>query len=231
MISATYLVLFLSLATPAVKAQQTGFPPGVIATGPEGPTNPPRPTLGTPINQTSMARLVTVNSVDDFCLFAPPNLEEIGDSETYEVAWCTKPRNNARVIPDGTLTGVTFLRTDFYVQVIGFGNFTKLNIPQGDYGGELDPHGQYGDGNPIGGNVTSNITGSDQNFAEWMLYIDYNQFCMRVCTNANSTYSAADMCWHELDEMGCEFVMPADYNVNGTLSHVSFVNPKEKEIN
>jgi len=34
---------------------------------------------------------------------------------------------------------------------------------------ELDPHGAYGDGNPIGGNVTSNITGSDQHFAEWMV--------------------------------------------------------------
>jgi hypothetical protein len=34
---------------------------------------------------------------------------------------------------------------------------------------ELDPHGQFGDGNPIGGNVTSNVTGSNQNFAEWMV--------------------------------------------------------------
>ena len=42
-------------------------------------------------------------------------------------------------------------------------------------------------------------------------------FCIRVCTNANSTYSAAAMCWHELDEMGCEFVMPGNYQVNGTL--------------
>lgn len=34
---------------------------------------------------------------------------------------------------------------------------------------ELDPHGQFGDGNPIGGNVTSNVTGNDQHFAEWMV--------------------------------------------------------------
>ena len=34
---------------------------------------------------------------------------------------------------------------------------------------ELDPHGAYGSGNPIGGNVTSNITGSDQHFQEWMV--------------------------------------------------------------
>ena len=34
---------------------------------------------------------------------------------------------------------------------------------------ELDPHGAYGSGNPIGGNVTSNITGSDKHFQEWMV--------------------------------------------------------------
>lgn len=207
----------LSLTSNRVRAQQNNFPPGVIATGTNGPTNPPEPTLGTSINQTSMARLISVNSVDDFCLFAPPHPENIGNSETYEVAWCTQPRNNARIIPDGTLSGVSFLRTDFYVQIMGYGNLTRLNIPNGDYGGELDPHGQFGDGNPIGGNVTSNVTGNDQHFAEWMQYISYSQFCLRVCTNANSTYSAADMCWHELDEMGCEFVMPGNYHINGTF--------------
>jgi len=213
---ASTTVLLLAASLRSVSAQ-TNFPPGVIATGTQGPTNPPQPTMGTPINQTSMARLLSVNSVDDFCLFAPPAMQNISESETFEVAWCTKQRNNARLIPDGTITGVSFLKTDAYVQVFGYGDFTRLNIPFGDFGGELDPHGAFGDGNPIGGNVTSNITGSDQNFAEWMLYIDYNQFCLRVCTTANSTYSAAAMCWHELDEMGCGFVMPGNYNFNNTF--------------
>ncbi|KAJ7026972.1 hypothetical protein C8F04DRAFT_965799, partial [Mycena alexandri] len=187
-------------------------------TGTQGVNNPPVPTLGTAINQTSMARFVRVNSIDDFCLFAPPTLANISDTETFEVAWCTKPRNNARVIPDGTITGVSFLKTPFYVQLMGTGDFTKLNIPQGDFGGELDPHGAYGAGNPVGGNVTTNVVdGEDEPIAEWMLYIDYNQFCIRLCTSANSTYSAAFMCWHELDEMGCEFVMPGTYNPPGTL--------------
>lgn len=55
------------------------------------------------------------------------------------------------------------------------------------------------------------------NVAEWMLYVDYNQFCFRACTWANETYSAAAMCWHELDEMGCEFVMPGNYEFNNTF--------------
>ncbi|KAJ7187179.1 hypothetical protein C8R46DRAFT_862965, partial [Mycena filopes] len=210
--------LLLATAASTVDAASSIFPAGVIATGTQGLTNPPVPTAGTPINQTSYARLLSVNTIDDFCLFAPPTLANISDTETFEVAWCTKPRNNARVIPDGTITGVSFLKTPFYVQIMGTGDFTKLNIPQGDLGGELDPHGAYGSGNPIGGNVTTNVVdGEDEPIAEWMLYIDYNQFCLRLCTSANSTYSAAFMCWHELDEMGCEFVMPGTYNPPGTF--------------
>ncbi|KAF8198160.1 hypothetical protein K438DRAFT_701252 [Mycena galopus ATCC 62051] len=211
-------LLLVSSAVASVYAASSSFPAGVIATGTQGPTNPPAPTLGTAINQTSFARLLSINAIDDFCLFAPPTLANISDTETEEVAWCTKARNNARVIPDGTITGVSFLTTPFYVQVMGTGNFTLLNIPQGDEGGELDPHGATGAGNPIGGNVTTNVVdGVDEPIAEWMLYIDYDQFCLRACTNANSTYSAAFMCWHELDEMGCEFVMPGTYNPPGTF--------------
>ncbi|KAG6888450.1 hypothetical protein C0992_008479 [Termitomyces sp. T32_za158] len=101
-------------------AQSNTFFPGVIATGTMGTTNPPVPTMGTSINQTSFARLLTVNSIDDFCIFAPPSLANISDSETFEVAWCTQQRNNARLIPDGTLTGVSFLKT---------GQFTTKNEP------------------------------------------------------------------------------------------------------
>jgi len=39
----------------------------------------------------------------------------------------------------------------------------------------------------------------------------YERFCLRICTNANSTYNAAQMCEHKLDIMGCDFVMPANY--------------------
>ncbi|KAJ7744150.1 hypothetical protein B0H16DRAFT_1560342 [Mycena metata] len=199
---------------------RAAFPAGVIATGTQGVTNPPMATMPTTINQTSMARLLSVNSIDDFCLFAPPTgPAEISDTEELEVAWCTKPRNNARVIPDGVITGVSFLKTDFYVQIMGTGDFTKLNIAAGnDGGGELDPHGATGAGNPVGGNVTTTVAdGTDEPIAEWMLYMANDQFCLRACTNANSTYSAAFMCWHELDVMGCDFVMPGTYHGAGTF--------------
>lgn len=54
---------------------------------------------------------------------------------------------------------------------MGYGNLTRLNIPNGDFGGELDPHGATGAGNPVGGNVTTNMTvdGQTINVAEWMV--------------------------------------------------------------
>lgn len=138
----------------------------VIATGPNGPTNPDHPSfaqVGTTVNQKSLARLLSVNAIDDFCLFGPMNPNsEIGPSEHNVVAWCTKPRNNARIIPDGTIKSAQFLRTPSYVQVSGWWDGTKVNIANGDDGGELDPHGPTGEGNPVGGNVTTNVaTGGD----------------------------------------------------------------------
>ncbi|KAJ7185202.1 hypothetical protein C8R46DRAFT_981726 [Mycena filopes] len=199
-----------------IAVARAAFPAGVIATGTQGATNPPVPTFPTAIDQSSFSRLISIQSIDDFCIFAPPNFDEISNTEGVEVAWCTQPRNNARVIPDGTITGVSFLKTDFYVQLYGYGDFGKLNIKPGDGGGELDPHGATGAGNPVGGNVTTTIVdGIDEPIAEWMLYIDQDFFCMRACTSANSTYSAAHMCWHELDEVGCEFVMPGTYRYQG----------------
>ncbi|KAK0437325.1 hypothetical protein EV421DRAFT_1715181 [Armillaria borealis] len=221
---ASSAALALAIAASSVSAQSsTTFPEGVIASGTMGTTNPAQPTLGTTVNQTSVARLLSLNSLNlfsqDWCIFAPPENNTIGESEAIEVAWCTKARNNARVIPDGVITGVSFLKTDFYVQIYGYGDLTQLNIAPGDFGGELDPHGATGAGNPVGGNVTTNVTGSDINIAEWMVRCQhsYSEFCIRACTNANSSYSAASMCEHKLDEMGCTFVMPGNYGFNGTF--------------
>ena len=80
--------------------------------------------------------------------WAPPSVGSIGATEREEVAWCTKTGRGTRTIPDGTLTGVHFVKTPDYVQVTGQGDFTKINVPQGDAGGELDPHGADGNGNP-----------------------------------------------------------------------------------
>lgn len=89
-----------------------------------------------------------ISSAEDFCLWAPPSPGTIGDTERSEVAWCTKSGRGARTIPNGTLKGVHFVQTPDYVQVTGVGDFTKINVLNGDEGGELDPHGADGNGNP-----------------------------------------------------------------------------------
>jgi len=92
----------LSLLLAPLLASQVNAQAGIVATGKNGPTNPDKPEflpVGAQVNQTSMSRLLTVNSVDDFCLYAPPEPgpdSTIGNTEGEVVAWCTKPRNNAR---------------------------------------------------------------------------------------------------------------------------------------
>lgn len=78
----------------------------------------------------------------DFCLWAPmePN-SAIADTEGEEVAWCTKPGRGTRLIPEGTFTGLQYIKTPDYIQIVGFMDGTKINIKEGDFGGELDPHG------------------------------------------------------------------------------------------
>jgi hypothetical protein len=84
---------------------------------------------------------IGLNSIDDFCLWGPPTRDTIGNSERISIAYCTHGNHGARVMPAGTLTGVHWVKTPEYVQITGVGDFTKINIPQGDDGGELDNHG------------------------------------------------------------------------------------------
>lgn len=90
---------------------------------------------GSTSSQSSMCQTMWMNDATDFCLWAPPTVGNIGDTEREEVAWCTKSGRGTRVIPNGTLKGVHFVRTKDYVQVTGVGNFTKINVKKGDEGG------------------------------------------------------------------------------------------------
>jgi len=161
--------------------------------------------------------------VDDFCLFGPPEAGPdslIGNVEPIVVAYCTKPRNNARLIPDGAITAAHIIKTPLYIQVYGFWDGSKVNIPNGDAGGELDPHGAENLGNPIGGNVTSDVSGSDVFYEEWMSFISYDQFCLRICTAQTGNVTTALQCEHELDIMGCQFVMAIEdfYTSNNSFT-------------
>ncbi|TFK34557.1 macrofage activating glyco protein [Crucibulum laeve] len=165
---------------------------------------------GTTSSQSSDCQTAWINSADDFCLWAPPALGSIGDTEREEVAWCTKSGRGTRTIPNGALKGVHFVKTPDYVQVTGRGDFTKINIPAGDSGGELDNRGADGKGNPIGGLVFGNSFGNGQQYHEWTSFISDTEFCFRACVGPKAT----SLCNHIYDLMGCYWNMPANYDEN-----------------
>ncbi|KAI4524472.1 hypothetical protein K525DRAFT_235622 [Schizophyllum commune Loenen D] len=161
--------------------------------------------------QDSLCQTSFLNNLDDFCLWAPSKKDSlIADTEGEEVAWCTKAGRGTRLIPEGALTGVQFMRTSAYVQVIGFIDQTKINIQEGDYGGELDPHGADLRGNPMGGLVYSTAFSSDNNaytqMIEWHNFMGGNAFCFKVCDPSNE--HAADYCQHIYDRIGCAYNAP-----------------------
>lgn len=111
------------------------------------------------------------------------------------------------------------VETPDYIQITGVGQFTNINIAAGDLGGELDPHGATGNGNPVGGLVFSNVwsggSGSGQQASisivllicfidlnqihEWTNYMAVDEFCIRVCKEGPN---AAMWCQHIYDTMG-----------------------------
>lgn len=163
---------------------------------------------GTGSDQSSNCQTSWINSATDFCLWAPPYPGAIGDTEREAVAYCTKSGRGARTIPNGSLRGVHFVRTPEYVQITGVGDFTSMNIPRGDAGGELDNRGADGKGNPIGGLLYGNTFGENLQYHEWTEFISDGEFCIRACIGPRSK----QLCNHIYDVMGCYWNIPANYD-------------------
>ncbi|WFD34395.1 hypothetical protein MCUN1_001234 [Malassezia cuniculi] len=167
-------------------------------------------------DENSMCQNVFVNSARDFCLWAPyKGGDTVGEQEEEMVSYCLRSGYGTRLIPDGTIKSAYFLKTDSFVQVTGRGDFTSMNILDGDDGGELDPHGATGAGNPPGGLVfTNNKKGEEGNFVqlkEWNNFMSYNEFSIRACWGG----WAQQWCPHIYDEMGAEFNSPAKFKAGG----------------
>jgi hypothetical protein len=166
----------------------------------------------------SLCQTMMVNHADDFCLWAPSTPgQSIADTEGVEVAWCTRAGRGTRIIPQGAITGLQFMKTPAYVQVVGFIDQTKIDIGAGDAGGggELDPHGADGRGNPLGGIMFSNAfpsNGGDndtyQQVIEWHNFMGGNAFCIKACDQTNP--DAAKYCQHIYDRIGCNYNAPND---------------------
>ncbi|KAH7920882.1 hypothetical protein BV22DRAFT_1020403 [Leucogyrophana mollusca] len=177
---------------------------------------------GTTENQDSLCQTSMVNHIDDFCLWAPPKPNStIGDTEGQEVAWCTKPGRGTRLMPEGTLYGVQYIKTPNYIQIAGFVDQTKLNMAADDYGGELDPHGADLRGNPLGGLMYSNAFPSNngnndtyQQVIDWTNFMGGNGFCIKVCDPAGTNQQA--LCQNIYDRLGCAYNAPNNAQ-NGTF--------------
>ncbi|GAA5978188.1 hypothetical protein JCM11641_001129 [Rhodosporidiobolus odoratus] len=182
-------------------------------------------------NQESNCQTVIINSIDDFCLWGPPEYgEEVGNIEGEMVAWCTKEGHGTRIIPAGALQGVQFMKTPHYVQVVGFINQQQINMLPEDYGGEMDPHGADQRGNPLGGLVFSNAFGSNsttnatsadgaayQQVVQWHNFMGGSQFCLKACDP--SWENGWAVCEHIFDRIGCKYNAPADYaSINNTYT-------------
>lgn len=164
-------------------------------------------------NQESQCQTAIINSLSDFCLWGPPTPNsEVGDTEAASVAWCTQATHGTRVIPAGALTAVQFLVAPAYIQVTGLINQGLIDEDPADSGGELDPHGADGRGNPLGALVFSNFWGgSYTQVVEWNSFMGSGQFCFKAC---NPSLSAADQlsyCNNIFDEIGCAYNAPAAY--------------------
>jgi hypothetical protein len=170
--------------------------------------------------QTSKCQTAIINSIDDFCLWAPQDPNSlIGNVEGECVAWCTKAGHGTRQIPAGAITGLQFIRTADYVQVTGNINQALINIATDDSGGELDPHGADQRGNPLGALLFSNAfpasAGNPSNYIqaiEWHNFMGGGQFCLKACDPARP--NAAQYCQHVFDRIGCKYNAPASYADN-----------------
>ncbi|KAF8686435.1 carbohydrate-binding module family 13 protein [Rhizoctonia solani] len=158
----------------------------------------------TKASQTSLCQNVYINSVNDFCLWAPPYTDghnsSVGQVEEIMVAWCLNDGYGTRLIPDGTITGAHFVQTPDYVQVTGWGDLTKLNIPKGDSGGA------DGLGNPHGGLVFGKSYGKWQQYHEWTNFMSSTDFCIRACRDDGN--DPKHHCNHIYDLQGSPSYIP-----------------------
>ncbi|KAA1097475.1 hypothetical protein PGT21_008273 [Puccinia graminis f. sp. tritici] len=205
-----YLCLFLSLALPQASfALLTGFNYKNLpyqSDGAAGQTGYNQ--CGTKAHPNSHCQNAFIKSAEDFCIFAPPRPLVVGEAERIAVSYCSKDGYGTRLIPPGTFKNLHFVRTPHYVQITALGNFTKVNVPKGDEGGELDPSGPDNHGNPVGGLVF----GERGQFNHWTQFIAYNEFCIRACFN---TPESPRYCQHIYDLEGCAWNIPGNYDGPG----------------
>lgn len=174
-------------------------------------------------NQNSMCQTVFLNSIQEFCLWgaSQPN-SIVGNIEGEMVAYCTTKKFGTRLIPAGAITGLQVTRTPGYIQVVGFVQQTMLNLQANDTGGEEDPRGADGRGNPLGALMYSSAFNTQGGPAytqvrDWSFFIGSGIFCFKACDPSGP--NGPQLCQHIYDRIGCAYNAPAHYEtINGTFT-------------
>ncbi|KAJ3512090.1 hypothetical protein NLJ89_g3728 [Agrocybe chaxingu] len=140
----------------------------------------------------SLCQTAFINSLDDFCLWAPAEPgHTVGDIEGEMIAWCTNP-DTARASSPMALSSES----------------SSQSRRTGDAGGEMDPHGADRRGNPMGGLLFTNAwTGGMIQSVEWHNFNGANIFCLKACDPHGRR--APQMCEHIYDTQGCGFYLVA----------------------
>jgi len=165
----------------------------------------------------ALCQTLEMNSIQDFCFYGAPGTspnETIGDVEAAVVAYCSKSGHGGRIFPEGTFSAIQFMKTEAYIQIVGFFNQSSVNLDSTDPGGELDPHGADLAGNPLGGLVYSTgfLSGDNVTYIQsesWNLFVGGGQFCLKLCDPGYNT--TQNYCQNIYDLIGCNYNMPADY--------------------
>lgn len=202
-----HIYFFLSLALyPGTFSLLTGFDPKHLPrqSDPQGHQTGYNQ-CGTTARPDSKCQNLFIYSAENFCFFAPATQMPVGTAERDVVAYCSKDGYGTRLIPPNTFKSLHYIRTPHYVQITGLGDFTKVNVPPKDEGGEMDPSGADGHGNPAGGLVF----GEKGQFDRWTEFLAYDEFSLRACFNSDVAYK---YCEHIYDLEGSRWNMPGDYD-------------------
>lgn len=199
----------------AVPYQVNPFP---VERGPQSGYNQCNSTTEGP---NALCQTLEFNSIEDFCIWGSATANEVvANVEAAMVAYCARSGHGGRIFPEGAISSLQFMRTPAYIQIVGFVNYTALNLQTSDPGGELDPHGADLFGNPLGGLVYSTGFSSGNNSTylqtqSWNQFLDGNgEFCIKLCDPGYNT--SLNYCQNIYDIIGCAYNMPADYQALST---------------
>ncbi|KAK4050788.1 hypothetical protein OIV83_003209 [Microbotryomycetes sp. JL201] len=185
--------------------------PFAVERGPQSGYNICNSTTAGPDSQCQTA---IINSMSDLCLWGAGGNHTnaaLGDVEGGVVAYCLSPVRGGRQLPPSALKGMQMVKTEKYIQIVGKIDLTAIGFSAKDDGGELDPQGADGLGNPVGGLVYSDAlfagTGLEQ-VRRWNLFYDSGMFCLKIC---NLQRNDPNYCLNTYDTLACRYNMPSSF--------------------